>query len=60
MYTCIMFVHHAKYVYMYAESDENTDFHVKHIVQTKSSIKHMSNIYGDAMQNLIWMKRCTK
>ena len=55
-----MFVHHAKYVYVYAESNENTDFHVKHIVQTKSSIKHMSNIYGDAMQNLIWMKRCTK
>lgn len=38
--------HHVDHVYMYGGSDENTDFHVKHIAQTKISFKHTSNTCG--------------
>jgi len=38
--------HHVDHVYMYGGIDENTDFHVKHIAQTKISFKHTSNTCG--------------
>lgn len=31
-------------------SDENTNFLVVHITQTKGSIKYVQNTYGDSMQ----------
>ena len=36
---------------MYKRRDNNTNFHVVYIVQTKCSIKHISNIYGGVMQS---------
>ena len=36
---------------MYKRRDENTNFHIVHITQTKCSIEHISNIYGGVMQS---------
>ena len=36
---------------MYKRRDENTNFHIVPITQTKCSIEHISNIYGGVMQN---------
>ena len=36
---------------MYKRRDKNTNFHIVHIVQTKCSIKYISNIYGGVMQS---------
>ena len=36
---------------MYKRRDKNTDFHVRHVAQTKCLIKYISNIYGGIMQS---------
>ena len=36
---------------MYKRRDKNTNFYIIHIVQTKYSIKYISNIYGGVMQS---------
>ena len=36
---------------MYRRRDNNTNFYVVHIAQTKCSIKYISNIYGGMMQS---------
>jgi len=38
------------HIVMYKGRDNNTDFHVIHIAQTKRSIKYINNIYGGLMQ----------
>ena len=43
--------HHLVHIYMYGGSKENTNFHVKHVAQTKVSIKHISNTYGGATES---------
>ena len=35
---------------MYKRRDNNTNFHVVYIAQTKCSIKHISHIFGGVMQ----------
>ena len=44
-------IHNTDYVYMLRESDKNTDFYVKHVVQSTCSIKNISNTYGGTMQS---------
>ena len=34
---------------LYDRSCENIDLHIKHVAQTKGSIKYISNTYGDAI-----------
>ena len=38
-------------IYSCIREDNNTNFHVVHIAQSKCSVKYISNIYGCAMQS---------